>query len=60
MTNGMKIAFIVAACLIVAGLILGGISLLAGGVLAAVLFFTHQSIMTYRAETYPSCSAVRM
>ena len=31
MTKGLKIALIVAACLIVAGLILGGLSVLAGG-----------------------------
>jgi hypothetical protein len=31
MKNGLKIALITAACLVVAGLILGGIALLTGG-----------------------------
>ncbi len=63
MTKGLKIALIVAACLVVAGLILGGLSILAGGFRFGD-FHIGSGSMTVRQEelvpkTYPVEGAFR-
>ncbi len=59
MNRGMKIALILAACLVVAGLILGGIALLAGGVQFGNFQIGRGSLTVRQADLVPKTYEVQ-